>query len=76
MQLLPLVSLIAGLRYVVILNLGSSRKDTSGFISVHGVFFYLLHMKTSFPPIPITERTSVLIFSLLSHFSFIRLWFF
>lgn len=75
MQLLPLVSLIAGLRYVVMLNLGSSCKDTSGFIFVHGVFFYLLHMKIP-PPTPITERTSVLIFSLLLHFSFIRLWFF
>lgn len=49
------------------LNLGSLHKDTIGFIFVRGVFFYFLYMKISHTP-PITERISVLIFSLFLHF--------
>lgn len=69
MQLLPLVSLTAGLRCVVIYNLGSLHKGTTGFVFVYGVFFYLFAYDDLFP---LTEGAPDLFFALLLHFLYLR----
>lgn len=67
-QLLPQVSLTAALGYVLVLSLGSLLKGTIGFLFVRGVFLYLCIVNILPPPPLITERTLVLLFSLLLHF--------